>query len=184
MMEPIRFNHQPRHVVREILTVRLGRALLLLGWIVLLAGCIGRSTTQHPIIDQSTPEATVKNLYKAATAHDTETFRALLDPEDPNLDNLVKGFEELEQRGITYDISELEITIVETSSAMVRIRARFREKLMMKDVLVSDEMTGEELSLVNKQGRWYLLGYGQWPPPGWILPNTVIPYATPGDASP
>lgn len=156
---------------------RLLVAIILLA--MLLTACDPTSTNPDSLVDQSTPEATVHSLYEAYSSQDDVAFRMLLDPDDPDRSELVRAFKRMEAEGIRYEATEIQIDIVEEQPDMVRLRAHYRGKIIANGSIMGDEQTGEELSLIKKNGRWYLLGYGQWPPPGWVLERTPVPYATP-----
>lgn len=146
---------------------------------LLAASCSSAPTRPTVAVDQSTPEIAVENLYKAFNTHDSAMFRALIDPDDPDREKLVQGFEKLMASGIVYEQSDLTMAIVESTSDMTRVRAYFRERITIDGELVNDEDSGAELTLVARNGRWYFNGLGQWPPPGWIVEPIPVPYATP-----
>lgn len=126
----------------------------------------------------------VTSLYKAFNTGDTELFGNLLDPNDPDREMLIKGFDRLLAAGVVYEHSDLTMDRVQATEDMTRIRAHFRQKITVNAVVVSDEESGEEVTLVKQDGRWYFTGFGQWPPPGWLLERTPVPYATPTDYPP
>ncbi len=153
--------------------------LLMVAASFLAASCVNIAARPTAVVDQSTPEIAVENLYRAFNTHDSAMFRALIDPDDPDREKLVQGFEKLMASGIVYEQSDLTMAIVESTSDMTRVRAYFRERITIDGELVNDEDSGAELTLVARNGRWYFNGLGQWPPPGWIVEPIPVPYATP-----
>jgi hypothetical protein len=146
--------------------ISLALVLFALLW---LSGCDSSEPTPNPLLDQSTPQATIENLYLAVYLEDSDMFKALLDPDDPDRNRLVKAFKRMKEEKIRFDVSDIKIDIVEEEPDMVRLRARFRQKILVNGLTIVDEQNGAEHTLIKKNGRWYLSGQGQSPPPGWIL---------------
>lgn len=146
--------------------ISLAFVLFALLW---LSGCDSSEPTPNPLLDQSTPQATIESLYLAVYLEDSDMFKSLLDPDDPDRDKLVRAFKKLKEEKIRYDVTDLKIDIVEEKAEMVRLRARFRQKIMVNGLTIVDEQNGAEHTLIKKNDRWYLSGQGQSPPPGWIL---------------
>lgn len=144
--------------------------VLVLTALLWLSGCrSSEPTIPNPLLDQSTPQATIESLYLAVYLEDSDMFKSLLDPDDPERDKLVRAFKKLKEEKIRYDVTDLKIDIVEEEAEMVRLRARFRQKIMVNGLTIVDEQNGAEHTLIKKNARWYLSGQGQSPPPGWIL---------------
>ena len=144
--------------------------LLLLLWAILLfAGCNHEEPAAIVDVDQTTPEATVLSWYEAFNQQDVQAFQALLDPEDDDSEQALKALETLIARGVSFEISDIELDIVENDGQMARVRARYHEKVRVDDQVVINEYNGAELTLVIRDGRWYFIGVMQWPPPGWII---------------
>lgn len=173
----IHSRHSLRKLVRRRSSLQL--TLLLTSLALLATGCSNLATNQSVVVDQSTPEKAVENLYKAFNTSDRALFYALIDPDDPDRDRLVKGFDELMASGIVYEHSDLKLDTVEATSDMTRVRVHFHEKILADGRLLNDEESGAELTLVTRNGMWYFTGLAQWPPPGWIVEDTPVPYATP-----
>lgn len=156
------------HVPRQLLMFSCHVLLLTLA-ILLVAGCSQREPATMLDVDQTTPEAAVLSWYKAANCNDVQLSRALLDPEDNGSEQALKALEALIASGVSFEIRDIELDIVENDGRMARVRARYHERMKVRDLVVVDEQTGSELTLVNRDGRWYLTGLMQWPPPGWII---------------
>lgn len=134
-----------------------------------LSGCDSSEPVPNPLLDQSTPQATIESLYLAVYFEDSDMFKSLLDPDDPDRNKLVRAFKKMKAEKVRFSVTDIEIDIVEEEPEMVRLRARFRQKILVNGIAISDEQNGAEHTLIKKSGRWYLLGAGQSPPPGWIL---------------
>lgn len=137
-----------------------------------LSGCDSSEPTPNPLLDQSTPQATIESLYLAVYLEDSDMVRSLLDPDDPDREKLVRAFKSMKEEKIRFDVTEIEIDIIEEEPEMVRLRARFRQKILVNGLTIIDEQNGAEHTLVKKNGRWYVSGQGQSPPPGWILDDS------------
>ena len=133
----------------------------------MLHGCTRGPSVDADDIDQSTPEATVLNLYEAFNDDDAQLLQALLDMDDDSNRKALKGFKLLVASKLHYEITDVEMDVVENDGRMARIRTRYHHTVTMGDEVVADTRAGAELTLVNRDGRWYFIGLGQWPPPGW-----------------
>lgn len=146
--------------------------LVIVACILVVSACSSETPTPNPLIDQSTPQTTIESLYLAAYLQDSDMFRSLLDPDDPDINKLVRAFKKMKAEGIRIDATDIQIDVVEEQVDMVRLRARFRQITLVDGIAMSDEPNGSEHTLVRRNGRWYLFGYGQSPPPGWIGDDT------------
>ena len=151
---------------RTATLVCFATVMLVLLW---LSGCASSEPVPNPLLDQSTPQATIESLYLAVYLEDSNMFKSLLDPDDPDRDKLVKAFKKMKAEGIRVDVTDIKMDIVEEQDDMVRLRARFQQMILVDGITVSAGSNGDEHTLVKRNGRWYLFGYGQSPPPGWIL---------------
>lgn len=150
--------------------ISLALVLFALLW---LSGCrSSEPTITNPLLDQSTPQATIESLYLALYLEDSDMVRSLLDPDDPDRDKLVRAFKKMKEEKIRFDVTDIEIDIIEEEPEMVRLRARFRQKILVNGLTIVDEQNGAEHTLIKKNGRWYVSGQGQSPPPGWILDDS------------
>ncbi len=149
--------------------ISLALVLFALLW---LSGCDSSEPAPNPLLDQSTPQAAIESLYLAVYLEDSDMVKSLLDPGDPDRDKLVRAFEKMKDEKIRFDVTDIEIDIVEEEPDMVRLRARFRQKILVNGLTIVDEQNGAEHTLIKKNGRWYLSGQGQSPPPGWILDDS------------
>lgn len=164
-----RRHHRNALWTRSATLISLALVLFALLW---LSGCDSSEPTPNPLLDQSTPQATIESLYLAVYLEDSDMVKSLLDPGDPDRDKLVRAFEKMKDEKIRFDVTDIEIDIVEEEPDMVRLRARFRQKILVNGLTIVDEQNGAEHTLIKKNGRWYLSGQGQSPPPGWILDDS------------
>lgn len=175
MVNSMKISFRPQQVGQKcsLLRIRVLMQLpiLLLG-ILAISACSAETPTPNPLIDQSTPQATINSLYLATYLQDSDMFRSLLDPDDPDINKLVRAFKKMKAEGIRVDVTDVQIDVVEEQVDMVRLRARFQQVILVDGIATSAERNGDEHTLVKKNGRWYLFGYGQSPPPGWIGDDT------------
>ena len=135
----------------------------------LFAGCCSTGDTpRREDIDLSTPQATVLNLYRAFNDEDAQLLESVLDMDDESNRMALEAFKQQVSSEISYESTDIEIDIVENDGQMARVRTRFYQRILIGERVVAEGKTGNELSLVCKAGRWYLIGLGQWPLPGWV----------------
>jgi hypothetical protein len=135
-----------------------------------LSGChIFQNTPQAiSVPDQSTPEAAVQSLLKAFNERDVEAVEQLIEPTDKSNQLILEGLIKAIDIGATMEVSQIEITLAENTGEMARVNASFHQVLRIENEVVSDEPSGGMYTLIRKDGKWYFIGLGQFPPPGWV----------------
>ena len=140
--------------------------------VLVLASCSSRQATPEigaqGAPDQSTPEAAVLSLLEAFSKKDVETVEKLMEPKDASNKIVLEGFKKGIEAGASMEITEIETVLIENNGRIARVLARFRQIIRMDNAIISDERSGGMYTLIKKEDKWYFIGLGQFPPPGWV----------------
>lgn len=151
----------------------LGLCMLLIGLAVV--GC-GRESTENHSIDQTSPRSSVMSLYQAINDGNLQAMKTLLDPDDDANQKALNGFQKALADGVQFEITEVLIDVAEETDEFARIQTTARQVVRHNGEIRSNSTTGDYLSLIKKDSKWYFIGFGQWPPPGWIVePSNLTP---------
>lgn len=151
----------------------LGLCMLLIGSAVV--GCGRESDENHPI-DQTSPRSSVMSLYQAINDGNLQAMKTLLDPDDDANQKALNGFQKALADGVQFEITEVLIDVAEETDEFARIQTTARQVVRHNGEIRSNSTTGDYLSLIKKDSKWYFIGFGQWPPPGWIVePSNLTP---------
>lgn len=149
----------PKHLISRLQFWGLCCLLILI--CLDLTGCEG-VTDSVSIIDQSSPEATVRTLFDAMQRGDVETYRAVIDPKDPHFDEMVDGFEKALATGYSVEAEDLEVQIVREEVETVRVRTYYSQKILFKGQTIDHtEQSGGLMNLVKRNGRWFVRAFGR-----------------------
>ncbi|MFZ1474671.1 MAG: hypothetical protein WBD79_27430 [Anaerolineae bacterium] len=151
----------------------LGLCMLLISLAVV--GC-GRESAENHSIDQTSPRSSVMSLYQAINDGNLQAMKTLLDPDDDANQKALNGFQKALADGIQFEITEVLIDVAEETDEFARIQTTARQVVRHNGEIRSNSTTGDYLSLIKKDNKWYFIGFGQWPPPGWIVePSNLTP---------
>ena len=154
-----------------------GSLPLLILMLIALAGCSlavsedgmgSESVGAGPVILQGTPEEAVQSLLDAFVDGDVKTVERLIEPSDESNQMILDGLKNGIASGATMEITDIEIILAENTGEMARVQASFHQVFRTNDDVVSDERSGAMHTLIKKGDRWYFIGLGQFPPPGWV----------------
>ncbi len=132
--------------------------LLLVLVAVVLSACTQSSPTTTSNVDQSTPEATVHSMYDAFSRGDIQSLQAVLDMEAEENKLLVSGFKAGLAAGASSSIVVVEVQIISNDGKIAKVHTRVEQKLLLKAQVISEGISGEWLTLVKKNGQWYVRG--------------------------
>ena len=142
-------------------TAALTLALLLALSMLLLTGCrAGRSGPEA--IDQTTPEAAARSFYQAISDQDAGLLKAVIDEDDEGAILLLSGLERLIAAEGFLRITDIECDLTENDGHRATLLVHFHQTLKWGDSILLDGRGGEVLTLVSKDGRWYVK------PPPWL----------------
>jgi hypothetical protein len=123
-------------------------------------------------IDQSTPEAVVRALYKAFEQMDAQGVKRLVLPSDQSDESMTAALNRIQAGGLTIKISDLQINVISNDGQQAHVAANSQAQVLKGNTVVwsdNGESSGE-FTLTNLEGKWYFVGLGQWPAPGWVKP--------------
>ncbi len=147
------------------LHIVLARHCLLCGLII----CILSSCTPKMDVDQSTPEAVVESFITAGNENNIDLLWAIMDHEDPSNRQALEGARKIKASGLVFLATNVKVTIVENDGQTARVRAVFDQTIKLHDEVLGSGETGGEFTCVKRDEKWYLVGVGQSPPPGWVI---------------
>lgn len=130
---------------------------LLMFMIATLSSCSQASPIVSNI-DQTTPDATIRSMYDAFNRGDVQLLQTVLDMEAEENKLLVKGFKAGLEAGASSDIVLIEIQMVANDGRTARVHTRVQQKLMLKGQVLYEGPSGEWLTLVKKDSKWYIYG--------------------------
>ncbi len=135
--------------------------LLLL--VTVLWSCGYQDATEAPLdTNHSSPHAVVKALYDATERGDIETYRAIIDPKDPHIDEMVVGLERALAAGYSFGVEDLEIEIVDEAIVTATVRTYYAQQILSNGKIISEtEVSGDIIPLVKRDNRWYVRAHGR-----------------------
>jgi uncharacterized protein YchJ len=150
----------------------LSRYILFLTLLLTILSCSCSNFRNTPVTismpDQSTPEAAVQSLLKAFNEGDIKAVERLIDPSDESNQMILDGLKRGIESGATMKFTQIETILAENTGEMARVQVRFHQVFRIEDEVVSDERSGDLYTLIKKGEKWYFIGLGQFPPPGWV----------------
>jgi hypothetical protein len=146
-------------------------SLLILGCMALVVSAC-RSDEGVKEVDQSTPEATVRAMYQALEQADPQLLESLIAPTDPSRKTMADAVKRMKSSGVTAEFINSEIHVISNDGQTALLSATGHSRLLKgKDVIWDDNGEGSsDYTLTQLDGKWYLVGLGQWPSPGFIKP--------------
>ena len=131
--------------------------------VTVLWSCAYQGTTDIRLnTSQSSPQAIVKLLYEATQEGDIETYRAIIDPKDPHLDEMVAGLEQALAAGYSFGVEDLEIAIVGEGIITATVRTYYAQQVFFNGTVISEtETSGDIIPLVKRDNRWYVRAHGR-----------------------
>lgn len=150
---------------QQFLSYRTALGLAVLSCLV--ASCYRQVT---PATDQSTPEATLRAMYRALEQSDAELLASLIDPNDPTRNGMPEVLRRMKSIGVTYELVNLEVFVTSNDGTTALMSASEHARLRQGDKVLSDTEGAPNFTLRKVDGKWYLVGLGQWPSPGFIQP--------------
>lgn len=146
-------------------------SLLILGCMALVVSAC-RSDEGVKEVDQSTPEATIRAMYQALEQADPQLLESLIAPGDPSRKTMVDAMKRMKASGVTMELTETKIYIISNDGQTALLSETGRTRLLKgKDVIWDNNGEGSsDYTLTRLDGKWYLVGLGQWPSPGFIKP--------------
>ena len=137
-------------------TLRLELKLLSVLCALLLLGCSRTSFAAVPL-DRSTPDSVILALYDAISRQDVALFGAVcaLDPDTRETAEQAMGI--AIETGIRYEIRDIEWDVISKDSETLRVDTRYRETITMNGKVLQEIDSGDWLTLIQKDGEWYVL---------------------------
>lgn len=129
----------------------------------------GADASPTPDVSQSTAQEAVLSYYQAVNEGNSELMAKLLDASDESNQRFLEGFKDSLKADIQFNIENVRIYIIEQDEKWTRIRTNHYQKLYLHGDLIAAAESGEEMTLINKEGRWYFVGMGDLIPPGWLF---------------
>ncbi len=146
-------------------SIILGAAVLFV-----LVACSAVSSPAAPEIIQDTPEAVVRSYFDAMNRHDAEAVQQLTDPESESDAHFLATLKITMEEGLPrWTASNLHIQLVENTGQTARLAVGAEVEIELQDGTTTTVRSSDRFSVVNKGGKWYLVGLGEEFPPGWLL---------------
>jgi uncharacterized protein YchJ len=141
----------------------------LLAYLVLaMSSCGGGKTGTE--VDQSTPEATIRAMYRAVEGGDARFLESLIAPSDPTRRQTSEVLDRMNASNVTYELVDLEVFMISNDGKTALMSASEHARLHQNDKVLTDTEGSINFTLTNTGGKWYLVGLWQWPSPGWVQP--------------
>lgn len=120
-------------------------------------------------VGQSTPQEAIQSYYKAVNEGNSELMAELLDASDESNQRFLEGFKDSLKTDLRFQIENVQIYVIEQNEKWTRIRTNHHQRFYQHGNLIAESESGDEMTLINKGGRWYFIGMGDPIPPGWLL---------------
>ncbi len=151
------------------LLYKLVMSLVILGSVALAVSACQRDDGAVEV-DQSTPEATLRAMYRSLEHADADLLESLIDPVDPTRRQMPEALRRMKASGVTYELVSLEVFSISNDGKTALMSASEHARLHQHDKVLTDTEGSPNFTLTNTDGKWYLVGLGQWPSPGWVKP--------------
>lgn len=120
-------------------------------------------------VGQSTPQEAIQSYYQAVNEGNSELMAELLDASDESNQRFLEGFKDSLKTDLRFKIENVQIYVIEQNEKWTRIRTNHHQGFYQHGNLIAESESGDEMTLINKDGRWYFIGMGDPIPPGWLL---------------
>lgn len=121
--------------------------------ITLLIGC--KATTEQAV-DQSTPEASVREFYHALNNDNIDTIDKIMDETSVKASKVSKGLRESIKHGIHFRVSNLEVNTWKNTGEVAQVGTRLYEQILQDDQIIAEGDSGELFGLTKRNGKWYI----------------------------
>ncbi|NOZ73268.1 MAG: hypothetical protein GXP38_15415 [Chloroflexi bacterium] len=117
--------------------------------------------------EQLTPERTSEAADRLLQEGNIEDISKILLKNDPSNQKMLAGLRAFIAAGGKFEMSNCSRRIIKQEDKLAIIRSACSEKIILDDTVIGEGRTGDDTTLVERNGCWYIVGAGEWPAKGW-----------------
>jgi len=117
--------------------------------------------------EQLTPERTSEAADRLLQEGNVEDISKILLKDDLSNQKMLAGMRAFIAAGGKFEMSNCSRRIIKQEDKLAIVRSACDEKIILGDTVVGEGRTGDDTTLVERNGCWYIVGAGEWPAKGW-----------------